>query len=133
MALGISINASDQSQAQRLILTFITVVVAAAFVERYSGKVQQTASVPQIFIGAFVAAALLILLSYALPEFAVGLAGTAMVAMLISKGQPFWDAINHVVGSSTSSNAAKSPLANQTAQQTAANVAQAGNYSSKPL
>jgi hypothetical protein len=129
----ISVKLTDQSQSQRLILTFMTVIVAAAFVERYSGKIKQTATVPQIFIGAFVATALLILLSYALPEFAVGLAATAMVAMLITKGQPFWDAINHVVGATSNASTAQSPLANQAAQQTAANVAQAGSYSSQPL
>lgn len=133
MAPAISINASDQSQAQRLILTFITVTVAAAFVERYSGKVQQTASVPQIFIGAFVAVALLILLSYVLPEFAVGLAATAMITMLLTKGQPFWDAINHVVGTTATSNAVQSPLAAQTQQQIQTNQNQSNLYSAKPL
>lgn len=88
-------------KSQKLILVAITVIVIAAFVERYSG-VKETASVPQIFIGAFVAGSILLLLSYFAPEFAVGLAVVAMVGMIIGRGQPFWDAINAVVGTSKS-------------------------------
>lgn len=84
-----------ESNAQKLILISMTMVIVAAFVERYSGT-KETATIPQIFIGAFVATALLLLLSYVLPEFAVGLAVTAMVSMIVSKGQPFWDALNKV-------------------------------------
>lgn len=118
MAL-VSIKPEDAQHAQKLILVFMVVIVAAAFVERYSGKSQQTATVVQIFIGAFVGAALLILISYVLPEFAVGLAATAMLTMLIAKGQPFWDAINAVLGKKPAAVPASptSPLANHPVNQ----------------
>lgn len=97
-----------ESNAQKLILISMTVVIVAAFVERYSGT-KETATIPQIFIGAFVATALLLLLSYVLPEFAVGLAITTMVAMVITKGQPFWDAINKVFKNTTPVTAPSAP------------------------
>lgn len=128
MAFGLNIQARNASQAQNLILVCVTVIVVAAFVERYAG-VNETASVPQIVIGAFVVTALLILLSFILPEFAVGLAVTAMVAMILTKGQPFWDAISNLTGnkSITASQIPSSPLASSEGPPST------GTYSSQPL
>lgn len=95
MALGVNVQ-FQPSQAQKIILMTMLVIVVAAFVERYSGATQETATVPEIFVGAFVGTALLLFLSYFMPEFAVGLAVVTMLAMIIAKGQPFWDAINKI-------------------------------------
>lgn len=111
----------------------ITIIVIAALVERYSG-VQETASVPQIFVGAFVAGSILMALSYVLPEFSVGLAAVATVTMVVSKGQPFWDAINKVFKkSSATPNPPTSPLQQQTQAEMAYSRNVAKNYSSQPL
>ena len=87
----------ELSKDQKLILMMMSVVVVAAFVERYSG-VKETATVEQIIVGAFIATALLLLLSYVNSEFAVGLAVVAALTMVVAKGQPFWDAIGKVTG-----------------------------------
>ena len=86
----------QQSDSQKVVIMAMTVIVVAALVERYSGKVKETATVPDIFIGAFIGTLILLLLSYILPEFAVGLAVIAAVTMIVSKGAPFWDAINSI-------------------------------------
>lgn len=109
MAGPISVN-FQQSDSQKLIFVAMTVVVVAAFVERYSG-VKETATVPQIFIGAFVATAILLMLSYFIPQFAVGLAVTAAVGMIVSKGEPFWSAINAVVKAPNNVPQPKTPTA----------------------
>lgn len=85
------------SKDQQIIFVCMIVVVIAAFVERYSG-VQETASAEEIIAGAFVATALLLLLSYVESAFAVGLAVITAIAMVIAKGKPFWDAISMVTG-----------------------------------
>lgn len=95
------------SHDQKLILVSMTVVVVAAFVERYSG-VQETASVEEIIVGVFIATSLLLLLSYVESQFAVGLAVITALTMVIAKGKPFWDAIGKVTGKPQAT--PKSPL-----------------------
>src|SRR5215831_5953034 len=85
------------SHDQKVILMCMTVVVVAAFVERYSG-VKETASVEEIIVGVFIATSLLLLLSYVQSEFAVGLAVITALTMVVAKGKPFWDAVGKVTG-----------------------------------
>jgi hypothetical protein len=91
---------------QKVIFTSITVVVVAAIIEHFaaaSGTPAATTTIPHILLGAFIATALLILLSYILPEFAEGIAGIAALGMIITKGEPFWAALNNILGSNTGS------------------------------
>lgn len=113
----------QKSQSQDIILVCIVVIISSSLVEKYSGDTAVTTSTATIFIGAFVAGLLLILLSYVLPEFAVGLAAVAVVTVLVSKGQPFWTALDKLIPNSATANANASVTPGSLAQAQADSTA----------
>lgn len=95
------------SDAQEFILVMMTVTGTIAVVEKLAGVSQSAQSVGyiNIFVGVGVATLLLELLSYALPQFASGLAILAVLTMIVTKGAPFWNIVGTVVSGSGTSNA----------------------------
>lgn len=90
------------SQSQKIILVAMTTVAVVTVVETIATNPQTQLPIASVFtrvaVGGFVATSLLLLLSYVLPEFAVGLAVVTAVGVVLTRGQPFWDAVNVVVG-----------------------------------
>lgn len=125
MAAGVNLQ-FNTGESQKIILVAMTVVVMVAIVEKFKDNSIQN-SLIQIFVGAFVATTLLLLLSYVMPEFAVGLAAVAAVSMVLTNGQPFWDAINTVVGQKPKAAPALPLQAQINAEQPT------GTYTSTPL
>lgn len=109
--------------SQTIIVMALVTTGGIAAVKNIAG-VENVAPIPTILIGVFVGGALLLALSYFLPEFASGLAVVALLTTALTQNAtPFWSAIAKAVGSAT-------PVA-QTPAQAAAN-AQGGQSSSEP-
>lgn len=83
--------------AQRSI---IIMMVALMIVTMIENAVEPKPAVPNIgiILGTFVAGAILLMFSYFVPNFAVGLAAIALVATIFTRGRVFWDAISRVTG-----------------------------------
>jgi hypothetical protein len=88
------------SDAQKVVLIIMVVIMVAVTVEKLAGAKGVTTSYVHLWIAGIIALMLLEGLSYVLPEFAVGLAFTAMITVLLTQGEPFWSAISKVTGSS---------------------------------
>ena len=93
------------TDAQKLILILMVVLVVAVTVEKLGGA-KSSGSFVSTFVGAFILGLMLEAISYILPEFAVGIALVAVVSVLLSKGQAFWEDI----GTATSGKKATNPL-----------------------
>ena len=83
------------TDAQKVIVVSMTIVVVVALIEQAhspAGKKDNSqGSFGSIIVGGFISGGLLLGMSYFLPEFASGLAITAMLVTILEKGKPFWD------------------------------------------
>lgn len=92
---------SFSNDSQKLILVAMTITVIVALVEnahKDSTKDKSYTPPSTIIIGGFVSGAILLGLSYFIPEFASGLAIVAMVATVLEKGNPFWNIVLNLTG-----------------------------------
>lgn len=120
------------NDSQKIILISMVTVAVVTIVEQIATNNQTQLPLmsvaERVAVGAFIATAILLLFSYVLPEFAVGLAVVTAVTVVLTKGQPFWDAINAVVGKPNTLTAQPPPLPlNNNANQVT------GQFSPNPL
>ncbi len=85
------------------------------------------ASIPTILVSTFLAGAILLAMSYFLPEFAGGLAVIALVVTIFERGKPFWDIVTTLSGGTPPSSLPPTPAQ----QQSAAAFGQAVNAQPK--
>lgn len=92
------------ANTQKLILIAMTIAGGVTLIEEVGAsaipgdKAPTNASVGSIVIGTFVAGALLLGMSYFIPEFASGLAIVVMTSTVFTRGKVFWDLITLVTG-----------------------------------
>lgn len=84
-----------EGDAQTLILVLMVIMVVTVTVEHLNGAQGATDYVTE-WVAAAIATALLLAISYVLPEFAVGLALVAVVTVVFTKGQVFWNAVSNL-------------------------------------
>jgi len=97
------VRLSFSQDAQKIIVVALSITVIVALVENAhmadSDKTKKDAVPPStIIVGGFVSGAILLGMSYFLPEFASGFAIVAMLSTLLERGKPFWDIIGSLTG-----------------------------------
>jgi hypothetical protein len=89
---------------QKIILIATVSTGLVSLIEHTAGEKNPTAAaakqatVASIMVGTFMSGALLLGLSYFLPEFAGGLAIVMLVTTVFERGKPFWDVVSQVLG-----------------------------------
>lgn len=111
------------AQPQKIILIAVITTGMVSLIEHTAGakapapgaKPVKTASVATILVGTFVSGALLLGLSYFLPEFAGGLALVMLVTTIFERGTPFWTVVGQVTGKTSTAGAYGTDAAGQAA------------------
>lgn len=91
------------TDAQKMILIFMVIMVVAVTIEKLANKsgATITGGYVDIFVATFIITLILEGLSYILPEFAVGIAGVAVITVIFTKGEVFWGAVSTAVKNPT--------------------------------
>lgn len=92
--LGVSFT----NDSQKIIVIALVITSAVAIIELIANPPTDIGpnapahapTVQSILVGVFIAGAILLAMSYFLPEFASGLALVAMTATVFERGKPFW-------------------------------------------
>lgn len=102
---------SLRTDSQKLILVSLTATGIVSLIEEVSGK--QKGNAGTIIVGTFVSGAILLGMSYFVPEFASGLAIIVLAVTVLEKGKPFWDVVGGAVGHPITPNVT-SPISDMT-------------------
>lgn len=107
---------SFQSDAQKIIIVSLSITVIVALIENAHNdpKTASPVNPPRIIVGGFVSGAILLGMSYFVPEFASGLAIVAMLTTILEKGKPFWDIIGSLTGHPLPDTGPKTPSGGST-------------------
>lgn len=94
---GRAAKLSFSNDAQTVILITMTITGLVSVIENiHAVDKSKTIPIIRIVVGTFVSGALLLAMSYAVPEFASGLSIVAMTATILDRGKPFWESVSQV-------------------------------------